>query len=75
MTTDVDDLASGDSVRVSLRNEPGSDRVVHRFEGEVRKTRERPVTGATVVDVRLAFGITNSVTVPTRNAEFEVLSE
>jgi len=67
------DVEAGDFVRVTMRTEPGSQRAVQQFEGEVRKVRERGMSKTQIVDIGLAFGVANSVSVPAYKAEFEVL--
>ena len=70
---DDGEIDRGDKVRVTLRTEAGSQRAVHQFEGEVRKIRERGLSESQIVDVRLPFGVANSVSVPAYKAEFEVI--
>ena len=65
----------GADVRVTLRSEPGSERAVHQFEGEVADTRQSAATRSTVISIRLPFGAGNFVSVKEHEAEFEVLHD
>ena len=67
-----DDVSVGDSVTVRLRTEPGSERVVHKFSGEVRKIDVTGLSETRVVRISLPFGVANTVSVPAYKAEFEV---
>ena len=68
-----DTIKRGDTVRVKMRSEPGSDRVVHKFEGEIRKITDAAVGEAETVYIRLPFGTLNSIGVMRNKAEFEVI--
>lgn len=61
-------------VRVTVRTELGSERVVHQFEGKVVRVWNGPPR-RTVVTVELPFGTYNFVSVPLHLAEFEVVGD
>jgi len=66
--------SEGDTVCVKLRSEPGSERVVHKFEGEVTEAEEERGIGDTkTYRIRLPFGVMNNVSVKEYKAEFEIL--
>jgi len=64
----------GDTVRVKIRSEPGSERVVHKFEGEITNIDEPHSTGGeTQYRVRVPVGLMNVLTIRQYEAEFEVI--
>lgn len=68
-----DTIKRGDTVRVKIRSEPGSDRVVHKFEGEIININDLTMSGSKTVHIRLPFGTVNSISISEHKAEFEVI--
>jgi len=65
----------GDKVRVKIRSDIDSERVVHKFEGSVTKVSDKDsnLGGAKSHRIQIPVGIMNVITVREYEAEFEVL--